>query len=133
VSPDDRQYTKEHEWIIVEDADSGRALVGITEYAQDQLGDVVYFDLPKAGDNVQHMAKMGEVESVKAVSDLYSPVTGQVIEINTDLIDHPELVNEDPYNKGWIMRITISNSSELDRELDSLMSSAEYESYISGL
>jgi glycine cleavage system H protein len=129
VSPDDRQYTKEHEWIMVEDADSGRALVGITEYAQDQLGDVVYFDLPKAGDNVQYMAKMGEVESVKAVSDLYSPVTGQVIEVNTDLIDHPELVNEDPYSKGWIMRVTMSNPSELDN----LMSSQEYESYISGL
>jgi glycine cleavage system H protein len=129
VSPDDRQYTKEHEWIMVEDADSGRALVGITEYAQDQLGDVVYFDLPKAGDNVQYMAKMGEVESVKAVSDLYSPVTGQVIEVNTDLIDHPELVNEDPYSKGWIMRVNMSNPSELDN----LMSSQEYESYISGL
>jgi glycine cleavage system H protein len=75
------------------------------------------------------MAKMGEVESVKAVSDLYSPVTGQIIEVNTDLMDHPELVNEDPYNKGWIMRVTISDSSELDN----LMSSQEYESYISGL
>jgi glycine cleavage system H protein len=129
VSPNDRQYTKEHEWIIVEDAESGRALVGITEYAQDQLGDVVYFDLPKVGENVRHMAKMGEVESVKAVSDLYSPVTGQIIEVNTDLVDHPELVNEDPYHRGWIMRVTISDASELD----SLMSSQEYEAYISGL
>jgi glycine cleavage system H protein len=129
LSPNDRQYTREHEWIIVEDAGSGRALVGITEYAQDQLGDVVYFDLPKVGDNVQHMAKMGEVESVKAVSDLYSPVTGQVIEVNTDLIDHPELVNEDPYNKGWIMRVTMSDSSELDN----LMSSEEYESYTNSI
>ena len=129
MSPNDRQYTREHEWIIVEDAASGRALVGITEYAQDQLGDVVYLDLPRAGNSVQHMEKMGEVESVKAVSDLFSPVSGQILEVNTDLIDHPELVNEDPYNKGWIMRVTMNNPAELD----SLMSAEEYESYIKGL
>jgi glycine cleavage system H protein len=129
VSPNDRHYTKEHEWIIVEDAASARALVGITEYAQDQLGDVVYFDLPKAGNSVKYMEKMGEVESVKAVSDLYSPVSGQIIEVNTDLIEHPELVNEDPYNRGWIMRVTMTDAAELK----SLMSAEEYESYISGL
>lgn len=129
MSPNDRKYTREHEWVKVEDAQSGRALVGITDYAQDQLGDVVYFDLPQPGAAVRHLQKMGEVESVKAVSDLYSPVSGQVIEVNTDLIDHPELVNEDPFEKGWLMRVAVSNLAELD----GLMTAEEYETYISGL
>lgn len=129
MNPADRKYTKEHEWIKVEDAATNRALVGITEYAQDQLGDVVYFDLPKAGASVSAMQKMGEVESVKAVSDLFSPVSGQVIEINGDLIDHPELVNEDPFEKGWIMRVTMNDASEVD----GLMSAEDYEAYIGGL
>ena len=129
MSPNDRHYTREHEWVIVEDPASGRALVGITEYAQDQLGDVVYFDLPQAGNTVRHMEKMGEVESVKAVSDIYSPVSGQVIEVNTDLIDVPELVNEDPSHEGWLMQGALSNPSELE----TLRSAEEYESYISGL
>jgi len=129
LSPEDRKYTREHEWIKIEDAATSRALVGITDYAQDQLGDVVYFDLPQAGGSVSAMQKMGEVESVKAVSDLYSPVNGQVIEVNSDLIDHPELVNEDPFGKGWIMRVTMSDASEVDR----LMSPEEYEAYIAGL
>jgi glycine cleavage system H protein len=128
LSPNDRKYTREHEWVKMEDAQSGRALVGITDYAQDQLGDVVYFDLPQLGAAVRHMQKMGEVESVKAVSDLYSPVSGQVIEVNTDLIDHPELVNEDPFEKGWLMRVAVSNPAELD----DLMTAEEYEAYISG-
>ena len=129
MSPDDRKYTREHEWIKVEDAQAARAMVGITEYAQDQLGDVVYFDLPKPGDAVQAQQKMGEVESVKAVSDLFSPVNGRVIEINTDLLDHPELVNEDPFEKGWILRVTMTDASEID----GLLSGEDYESFISGL
>ena len=129
LNPDDRRYTREHEWIQVEDEASGRALVGITEYAQDQLGDVVYFDLPQAGDTLGAMAKMGEVESVKAVSDLYSPVSGEVVEVNSSLVDQPELVNEDPFNQGWIMRITMSQPSEFD----GLMTAAEYDEYIGGL
>ncbi|HEU0021620.1 MAG TPA: glycine cleavage system protein GcvH [Dehalococcoidia bacterium] len=129
MSPADRKYTREHEWIKVEDAATNRALVGITEYAQDQLGDVVYFDLPQAGVSVRAMQKMGEVESVKAVSDLYSPVSGQVIEVNSGLIDHPEMVNEDPFEKGWIMRVTMSDATEMDR----LMSPEDYEAYIAGL
>jgi len=129
LSPADRKYTREHEWIKVEDAATNRALVGITEYAQDQLGDVVYFDLPQAGVSVRAMQKMGEVESVKAVSDLYSPVSGQVIEVNSGLIDHPEMVNEDPFEKGWIMRVTMSDATEMDR----LMSPEDYEAYIAGL
>ena len=129
MNPDDRRYTREHEWIQVEDEASGRALVGITEYAQDQLGDVVYFDLPQAGDTLGAMAKMGEVESVKAVSDLYSPVSGEVVEVNASLADQPELVNEDPFNQGWIMRITMSQPSEFD----ALMTAEEYDEYIGGL
>ena len=129
MNPVDRKYTREHEWIKVEDAATSRALVGITEYAQDQLGDVVYFDLPQTGASVTAAQKMGEVESVKAVSDLFSPVSGQVIEINVDLIDHPELVNEDPFNKGWIMRLTMSDAAEVE----GLMSPEDYEAYIGGL
>lgn len=129
MNPADRKYTREHEWIKIEDAATSRALVGITDFAQDQLGDVVYFDLPQAGGTVSAMQKMGEVESVKAVSDLYSPVSGQVIEVNSELIDHPELVNEDPFEKGWIMRVTMSDASEVDR----LMSPEDYQAYIAGL
>ena len=129
MSPDDRRYTAEHEWIKVEDTATGHARAGITHYAQDQLGDIVYFDLPKAGDTVTLHGKMGEVESVKAVSDIFSPVSGQVMEVNTDLLDHPERVNEDPFGQGWLIRVTMSSANELD----ALMSAAEYESYIKGL
>ena len=127
-SPSDRSYTKEHEWIIVEDAAARRALVGITHFAQDQLGDIVYFELPKVGDNVWQFEKMGEVESVKAVSDLYSPVSGEVVEVNAGLADRPELTNEDPYGEGWLIRLTISDLSEM--EMDLLMSAEAYDAYI---
>ncbi|MCH8281493.1 MAG: glycine cleavage system protein GcvH [Chloroflexi bacterium] len=129
MSPNDRKYTNEHEWIKVEPGSDGPALAGITEYAQDQLGDIVYFDLPRPGTALKPHGKMGEVESVKAVSDLFSPVTGEVVEINERLMDHPELVNEDPYGEGWLVKITLSDSAELD----SLMPADEYEAYISGL
>ncbi len=126
MSPSDRSYTKEHEWIVIEDADSGRALVGITQFAQDQLGDIVYFELPRVGDTVSHLGKMGEVESVKAVSDLYSPVSGEVIEVNAALVDRPELTNEDPFGEGWLIRVAMSDVSELD----ALMSAEEYDAYV---
>ena len=129
MSPNDRSYTEEHEWIIVEDAYSRRALVGITDYAQDQLGDIVYFELPKVGDRITHLGKMGEVESVKAVSDLFSPVSGEVIEVNGALVDQPELTNTDPFGAGWLLRVTMSDPSELD----SLMSAEDYDAYIAGL
>ena len=129
MSPDDRKYTQEHEWIKVENAERGQALVGITDYAQDQLGDVVYLDLPQAGSSVNQQDKMGEVESVKAVSDLYSPITGEVTEVNDRLLDHPELVNEDPLGEGWLVRVTVADAAELDQ----LMSADEYEAFISGL
>ncbi len=129
MSPSDRSYTQEHEWIIVEDADSRRAQVGITHFAQDQLGDIVYFELPKSGDTLAHFGKMGEVESVKAVSDLFSPVSGEVIEVNPALADQPELTNTDPFGEGWLLRVTMADPSELD----SLMSAEEYDAYIAGL
>ncbi len=129
MSPSDRSYTQEHEWIIVEDADSRRAQIGITHFAQDQLGDIVYFELPKPGDTLAPMGKMGEVESVKAVSDLFSPVSGEVIEVNLALADQPELTNTDPFGEGWLLRVTMSDPSELD----SLMSAEKYDAYIAGL
>ena len=127
MSPDDRKYSKEHEWVKMEDAT--QALAGITVYAQDQLGDIVYVDLPKTGATIRFMEKMGEVESVKAVSDLFSPITGEVTGINDGLLDHPELVNEDPLGEGWMVRVTVADTAELDQ----LMSAEEYEAFISGL
>jgi glycine cleavage system H protein len=129
LNPNDRKYTQEHEWIKVDGQAAGQAVTGITEYAQDQLGDIVYFDLPKPGDAVKQLEKMGEVESVKAVSDLYSPVTGEVLEANENLLDHPELANEDPFDKGWLIKVSISDPTQLD----SLMSADEYEAFIGGL
>lgn len=126
---DDCKYTQEHEWVKVEDIESGEALIGITDYAQDQLGDIVYLELPQSGAVVKQLDKMGEVESVKAVSDLFSPISGNVIESNTALNDHPELVNEDPFGKGWLIRVTMSSVNELD----GLMSASGYQSYINGL
>ncbi len=127
MNPTDRKYTSEHEWVKIEEG--SLALAGITEFAQDQLGDIVYFDLPQPGSTVTHLQKMGEVESVKAVSDLFSPVTGEVVEVNQRLRDHPELANEDPLGEGWLLRVSVNDLSELDQ----LMSAEEYGSYISGL
>lgn len=129
MSPDDRKYTKEHEWVKVENAGAGQALVGITHYAQDQLGDIVYFDLPKSGAALKHLQKMGEVESVKAVSDLFSPVTGRVVEANPELAAHPELANQDAFQAGWLLRVTLSDAAELS----TLMSAAEYDAFVGGL
>jgi len=122
--PTDRQYSKEHEWVLL-DID-GRAVVGVTEYAQEQLGDVVFVDLPEIGSIVIQFDKFGEVESVKAVSDVYSPIGGEVLEVNAAVIDHPELINEDPYGKGWLIRLGSVNPIELEK----LMSSGEYEKFL---
>jgi glycine cleavage system H protein len=121
--PDDLQYTKDHEWIRVT-GDSGR--VGITYYAQESLGDVVYVDLPKVGVKVTANEPFGSVESVKAVSELFSPVSGEVVEINEKLNDSPELVNSVPYEDGWMIVIKLSNTSEVD----ALLSAAEYEDFL---
>ena len=126
LNPSDRQYTKEHEWLKIQDSESNLAIVGITDYAQEQLGDVVFIDVPEMGSNVVHMEKMGEIESVKAVSDLFSPVSGEVIKRNGELLDRPELINEDPYNEGWILQVILSDTTELN----SLISAEEYQSFI---
>ena len=114
--PDDRRYSKEHEWALVEDA--GTVLVGISEFAQAELGDVVYVELPKAGERVKAGGQIGEIESVKAVSDLFSPVSGEIVEVNGAVKQKPELVNDSPYEKGWLLRIKPDDPSELDALLD---------------
>lgn len=121
--PDDRKYSKEHEWIKV---DSGRGTVGITDYAQKQLGDVVYVELPEAGATLASMQVFGTIESVKAVSELFCPVSGEVVETNQTVVDKPELVNSDPYGEAWLVVVKISTPAELD----SLMSASEYQAYI---
>jgi glycine cleavage system H protein len=129
LNPEDRKYTEEHEWVKLEDPDTQRAVVGITHYAQDQLGDIVFFELPQPGSTVAQLGKIGEVESVKSVSDLFSPVSGEVLEINTNLLDHPELANEDPFGKGWLVRLAMTDVTELEN----LMTADQYASYTSGL
>jgi glycine cleavage system H protein len=113
--PDDVQYTKDHEWVRVEGA---RVRIGITDYAQDALGDVVYVQVPTLGLQVTSGATFSEVESTKSVSDIYAPVTGEVVEANTDLADAPERLNVDPYGDGWICVLSVADASELDGLLD---------------
>lgn len=117
------RYTKEHEWIRIE---GEQAYVGITDYAQQELGDVVYVELPEVDAAVRHMEPFGVVESVKAVSDLFSPVTGTVKEVNEDLFDRPELVNSDPYGQGWMLVVTLADPAQLD----TLMTAEQYEAYL---
>ena len=126
MTPDHLLYSKEHEWVKVNDTNLV-VTIGITEYAADNLGDIVFIELPDSGTNVDQFGKLGEVESVKAVSDIYSPISGTVIETNPDLIDHPEHINNTPYEQGWIAKIQISDNSELDN----LMKSAEYATMLS--
>lgn len=121
--PADLKYTKEHEWAKKE----GEGVrVGITAYAQEQLGDVVFVELPKKGAKVAHMQSFGVVESVKAVSDLYAPISGEVLEVNPDLQKQPELVNQDPYGRGWMLLIKPSNASEWDK----LLTAQQYEAFL---
>lgn len=117
MNPKECKYTKEHEWIRPEPGDKGN--MGLTDYAQSQLGDIVFLDLPAPGTQVEQSQKMGEVESVKAVSDIFSPISGQVLEVNQTVIDEPALVNQDPYGNGWLVRLEISKPSELDALMDS--------------
>lgn len=114
--PEDRRYSKEHEWALAEPG--GLVLVGVTDFAQHELGDVVYVDLPQVGERVAQFAKMGEIESVKAVSDLFSPVSGEVTDVNADLKSAPELVNESPHERGWLIRVKPDDASELDALMD---------------
>ena len=121
--PDDRRYTKEHEWVRVE---GEIGTVGITDHAQDELGDIVYVDLPKVGAHVEAGKTLGSVESVKAVSDIYSPVSGEVVEINQTLAEAPEKLNADPHGAAWLVKIKLSAPAEIQN----LMSAADYQSYI---
>jgi glycine cleavage system H protein len=122
-SPTDRRYTKEHEWVRVED---NVGVVGVTDYAQDQLGDIVYLDLPSPGTQVKQLDKLGEIESVKAVSDLYSPVSGEVAEVNPEIMDKPELVNQSPYEEGWLVRVRLADPAEVDK----LLTAEQYDELI---
>lgn len=124
--PDGLKYSREHEWVLVE-GDS--ATIGITDFAQSELGDVVYVEVPEVGEKISKEDPFGAVESVKAVSDLYAPVSGTVVEVNDALPDTPELINEDPYGEGWIIKVTLSDASELDE----LMNAQEYTSHCEGL
>lgn len=121
--PSDRVYSKEHEWVIV---DGDVATIGISSFAQDQLGEVVYVDLPAAGDELTAGESFGEIESVKSVSELFAPVSGEITEVNTALDDSPETVNADPHEAGWMLKVSLSDAGELD----ALMSAEDYDAFI---
>ena len=118
--PTDRKYSSSHEWVLLEEH---KAIIGITDFAQDELGDIVFFELPNAGTDLNKGEVFGLVESIKAVSDLYAPVSGKVIEVNPTLESAPEQVNDDPYSSGWMLKVELQNPSELDY----LLSSEDYQ------
>jgi len=122
MDPGNLRYTKEHEWVRVE-GDIG--IIGITFHAQKELGDIVYVDLPKVGASTQQGKAIGSVESVKAVSDLYTPVSGEVVEVNPLLAESPEILNSDPYGSGWLVKIKLSDPGEAGK----LLTAAEYQAY----
>ena len=124
MNPTNLKYSQEHEWVRSET--DNVATIGITMFAVESLGDIVFVELPEKGSLLSQFVKMGEIESVKAVSDLYSPISGQVLERNEELINNPELINETSYESGWMLKIQISNPAELDK----LMSANQYESFL---
>jgi glycine cleavage system H protein len=113
--PDDRRYSREHEWVRLEGT---TAVIGITSFAADELGDIVYVELPEVGASLSQFGSFGVVESVKAVSDLFAPVSGEVVEVNADLRASPELLNTDPFGAGWIAKVNVADSGEIDKLLD---------------
>ena len=121
--PADLKYTKEHEWANI---DGNVVTIGVTEFAQSELGDIAWLEMPTVGDEVRKGDPFGTIEAVKTVEDLYAPLSGKIIEINGELLDSPELVNEDPYGKGWIAKLEYSNKSEIE----SLLSAEEYSELI---
>jgi glycine cleavage system H protein len=123
MNPDDIKYHREHAWVRVE---GKRATVGITDYAQQQMGDIVYVDLPEADTEIDADSELSEIESTKATSPVVSPVSGTVVEVNEDLADSPEIINEDPYGNGWLVMLEMSDPSELN----DLMSKSEYEKFL---
>lgn len=124
--PEELKYTKEHTWVK---AEGGVATIGITDYAQNELGEIVFVELPEIEAEVEHSTEFGVVESVKTVSDLYSPVSGVVVETNEDLLDSPEIINDSPYDDGWMLKVEMSDP----RELASLMSAEEYQDFVESL
>ena len=123
--PSDYRYTQEHEWVRLE---GNLATVGITDYAQHELGDVVYVDLPKVGAKLNAGESFGTVESVKAVSDIFAPVSGEVAEVNSGLSETPETINKDPHGKAWLIKLKLANSSEVSK----LMDATAYEAFLAG-
>ncbi|MFW5994340.1 MAG: glycine cleavage system protein GcvH [Bacillota bacterium] len=121
--PEGFYYSEDHEWVKVEE---GVGTIGITDFAQDELGDIVFVELPQVGDEFDKEDNFGVIESVKAVSDLYMPVSGEVVEVNEDLLDQPELVNDEPYEGGWIVKVALSDDSEIEE----LMDADEYSSFL---
>ena len=121
--PSDLKYDKEHEWVRV---DGDVAVIGISHFAQDQLGEVVYVDLPAEGDTMVAGETFGEIESVKSVSELYSPLNGEIVKVNDALADAPETVNEDPYGEGWMIQVRLADAAQLD----GLLSAEEYEAFV---
>jgi glycine cleavage system H protein len=122
--PENLRYSKDHEWVAV---DGDLAAIGITDYAQHSLGDVVYIDMPRVGDKLNAHEAFGSVESVKAVSEIFLPVAGEIVEVNDGLNDTPEVVNNDPYKGGWMVKVRMNNPGEAD----AMLSAAEYEEYLS--
>jgi glycine cleavage system H protein len=123
MDPDNLRYTKEHEWVLVE---GNIGTIGITFHAQKELGDIVYVDLPKAGAVLQQGKTIGSVESVKAVSDIFTPVSGEVAEVNGTLAESPEILNKDPYGAGWLVKIKLSEPGEAGK----LLTAAEYQAFV---
>lgn len=121
--PKKLRYTREHEWVLVE---GSKATIGITDFAQHELGEVVFVELPKVGDSVTQGESFGTIESVKAASDIYAPVSGEVTEINDELTESPELINDDPYGDAWLIRVEMSDPSEVDQ----LMTADDYKHYV---
>jgi len=125
--PDKFYYSKEHEWVRVE---GGEAVVGITDYAQKQLHEIVYVEIQKVGASIEQFQTMGTVESVKSVSDIFAPVSGKIARVNEELAEGPELLNQDPYNKGWLARVQLR---DFENDLKKLMTAQQYADYIKGM
>lgn len=121
--PSDRKYSEEHEWVVVE---GDTVTIGISHFAQDQLGEVVYVDLPSEGDAITAGDTFGEIESVKSVSELYAPVTGEIVAVNDSLSDSPETVNADPHGEGWMIKVKLDDASEID----ALMTAEDYDTFV---
>lgn len=127
MRPEDARYSKEHEWVALDE--EGYGIIGISDYAAGELGDVVYVQLPEVGAPVKQFEKFGEIESVKAVSDLFSPVSGEVVATNNQVMFAPELVNEQPFGMGWMMRVRLSDPSELEK----LMTNDDYDKFLKNI